>query len=76
MTFALSTNERELLLEAESKFRLWCCTERQFASVAVERYPPLPEPRRGSPGNHIGHVWVRIAAQQWLDDVHCVPAQV
>jgi len=67
MTFALLPEERELLTKAESEFMSWQRSEAHFAKVLV---PGFPVPKRGRgrpPVNHLGHVWVRIAAQHWLD---------
>ena len=65
MTFSLRKEERQLLAEAESVFMLWCRSEAEFAGVLS---PDFPKPKRpkGSPGNHLGNVWVRISAMKWL----------
>lgn len=79
MSFTLKDDERELLTRAEKKFMDWRKSEAQLdadfgsyrdwrvaaAPLADEYGIALRKATRGAPGNHLGHVWVRIAAEAW-----------
>ncbi len=80
MTFVLKQKERALLDQAECQFMAWKKEQDElkangedFATwrasvknIAPEYGIDLPMRKRGSPGKHLAHVWVRMAAECWL----------
>jgi hypothetical protein len=88
MSFTLSENERKALVNAEKKFVNWRRSEAELdaefgsykdwctavAPSSSEYGIELPKILPGAPGNHLGHVWVRMSAEAWKEALSKEPA--